>query len=126
MIGNWVYISEHIRVPMQVVSIFDEDLYLDFPGNDGEVWDAKESVIMPIPLTEDIILRLGESDFHDNVYYISIGVHLIRFENKKSSFRIHIHDAANMYERAEKVIRYVHELQNICRIYDIKLKVELP
>ena len=125
MLGNWVYESERTRFPMRVEAIFAEDVYLDFPGNEGDVWESEEQDIMPIPLTEEIISNLRECDHHDNVYYISIGVYLIRFEKTKSSFRVHVHEATNQYERVEKVIKYVHELQNICKICGIDLKIEL-
>ena len=125
MLGNWVYESERTRFPMRVEAIFYDDVYLDFDGNEGDVWEAEESDIMPIPLTEEIISNLGECDYHDNVYYISIGVYLLRFEKTKSSFRVHVSNVTNQYERAEKVVKYVHELQNTCKLYNINLKIEL-
>ena len=39
-IGNWVYDSKYTQYPMQVVCVGSDYVYLDFEGNEGDVWEA--------------------------------------------------------------------------------------
>ena len=39
-IGNWVYDGERTQFPMQVVALGKDWAHLDFPGNEGGVWEA--------------------------------------------------------------------------------------
>lgn len=57
-IGAWVVeqmeYKQRQSIPMFVSGIFqDGDLYLDFNGNEGDVWEAKIDDIRGIPITSD-------------------------------------------------------------------------
>ena len=125
MLGNWVYESERTRFPMQVVSIFDEDVYLDFTGNEGDVWEAKESDIMPIPLTEKIIQKFEGFEVGYYTHCLVYEQYSIIFRNNDNSanWLVSIYKIDNRV--ISKSVKYVHELQNIFKMYGIDLKIEL-
>lgn len=59
MIGNWVYLSEKSKYPMQVVGIGDNYCYLDFEGNEGGPFDGIDKYMMPIEVTELLLMKIG-------------------------------------------------------------------
>ena len=58
-IGNWVHDSECTRDPMYVHTIGEDYVYLNFDGNEGDVWECKPEELQGIPLTEELLLRMG-------------------------------------------------------------------
>ena len=58
-IGNWVYDGERTQFPMQVVGIGTDYVYLDFEGNEGDLWESKPEDLMGIPLTEKLLEKIG-------------------------------------------------------------------
>lgn len=58
-IGNWVHDSECTRYPMYVHTIGEDYVYLNFDGNEGDVWECKPEELQGIPLTEELLLRMG-------------------------------------------------------------------
>lgn len=57
-IGNYVF-NEH-DFPMFVTGLFaNGTVYLDFPGNEGDVWEEKAEDLKYIPLTKKLMLKLG-------------------------------------------------------------------
>lgn len=125
MLGNWVYESERTQFPMRVEAIFYDDVYLDFEGNEGDVWEAEESDIMPIPLTEDILSKLDSAECHTDMYLIFVGEHMIRIEKHGESWLFCKFMENNSAEKVCKIVKYVHELQNVCRLCGVELKIEL-
>lgn len=61
-IGNWVYDGERTQFPMQVVAIGKDWVYLDFPGNEGGVWEADIKDLRPIPITSEVLKKAGFSE----------------------------------------------------------------
>ena len=57
-IGNIVSVNKGFE--MTVVAIFKDTVYLDFEGNEGDVWEEKEEDIFPIPFTEELLKKIGE------------------------------------------------------------------
>lgn len=108
MLGNWVYDGDSTLFPMQVVGIGNDYVYLNFEGNEGDLWDVKPEDILGIPLTKDILLSCGFVAM-DNLIY-----------KPKTSFEIlgnnfdgwHLTYNCAEYIIADEPIRYVHELQN--------------
>lgn len=46
--------------PMYITALFaDGTVYLDFDGNEGDVWEEDAKELKPIPLTEELMIRLG-------------------------------------------------------------------
>jgi len=54
-IGNIVSVNKGFE--MTVSAIFKDTVYLDFEGNQGDVWEEKEEDIFPVILSEDYILK---------------------------------------------------------------------
>ena len=71
MIGNWVYFTRNTQFPMQVVSIGDNYAYLDFEGNEGDVFEPTLEEMQPIKVTRELLLKLGfeRSDFPNEDNY---------------------------------------------------------
>ena len=42
MLGNWVYAGAKTQFPMYVVGVFDDFAYLDFEGNESDMWEEEE------------------------------------------------------------------------------------
>ena len=59
MLGNWVLAGKNAKFPMQVVSIFENEVYLDFGGNEGDCFEEKEEDMFPMLLTGGILLKNG-------------------------------------------------------------------
>ena len=61
-LGNWLYESDKSKFPMQVESIGKNWIYLDFEGNEGDVFENSDKEIYPIPLTKKLpkfLLRIA-------------------------------------------------------------------
>lgn len=56
--GNWVT-SGKGDFPMYVTAIFEDEVYLNFEGNEGDVWESKEEDLQPIPITPEVLLKCG-------------------------------------------------------------------
>ena len=65
-IGNWVYDGERTQFPMQVVALGKDWVQLDFPGNEGGVWEADIKDLRPIPITKEVLKKAG---FNENYCY---------------------------------------------------------
>lgn len=64
MLGNWVEYAtglngEKRSIPMQVTGIFSDTVYLNFEGNEGDVWEEKEENLLGIPITEELLEKCG-------------------------------------------------------------------
>lgn len=66
-IGNWVYDGERTQFPMQVVAIGKDWAHLDFPGNEGGVWETDIKDLRPIAVTVEILKKAGFR--HQYLYY---------------------------------------------------------
>lgn len=124
MIGNWVYSSEKTKFPMRVVNIGEDCCYLDFEDNEGDVWEVKDKDMMPIEVTEELLLKLGfVFNEEDKTYDNKIRV-------RKSEWN----DNYGVFWECEDVwysdiyapyFKYIHELQNIFRLItksDLEIK----
>lgn len=63
-VGDWVQeysdITENFSMPMYVFTIFkDGAVYLDFNGNEGDIWEANIEDIAPIKIETDILKGFG-------------------------------------------------------------------
>ena len=56
-IGNWVHDGSNF--PMQVVGIFEDVVYLNFEGNEGDVWECGLEGPKPFELTEEWLEKFG-------------------------------------------------------------------
>ena len=115
-IGNWIYESKATQFPMQVEAIFqDGTLYLNFEGNEGDVWDCNVKDIEAIPLTNEILLKCGFEKI--GMAYIK-GMFII---NGRSDGRFQLGNSGMSVE-----LTFLHQLQNL--FYSLtgkELEVEL-
>lgn len=59
MIGDWVYLSEQSKYPMQVVGIGNNYCYLNFEGNESDLIDTIDKYMMPIEITKELLEKIG-------------------------------------------------------------------
>lgn len=122
MLGNWVYDGDKTKFPMQVIAIGEDYVYLDFEGNEGDVWESTPEELQGIPLTPELLHKCGyerpfETDFcHEDVYFD------LDFDIERNEFYWWYN---NEYRMGEP-IKYLHELQNQIWIFrKQKIKVNL-
>lgn len=130
MLGNWVLAGAKTQFPMYVTGIFQDVAYLDFEGNEGDVWEEKEEDMLPVPLTEEILLKNGfikmydyYKDKEDNIF-IRLG------EDITTSIRVECLDRKPNKPTLSKVnafnkTKYVHELQNLFTLAGIEIEFKI-
>ena len=120
-IGNWLYEAECTRYPMYVHTIGDDYVYLNFDGNEGDVFECKPEELQGIPLTEELLTKMGARKVTDigwNVVEsysagVRIELRVILFSESEIDVKIrrstpHLED----YFQGSS-IHYLHELQNL-------------
>lgn len=124
MIGNWVYESDN-GFPMYVVSVGDDYCYLDFDGNEGDVWEGEDKDMMPIEVTEELLVKIGlkHNAYIPEVYEefeTEINNCLISVQNRltNSKDRYWVCEVRNekRYVMGSFDFQYLHELQNGIRL----------
>lgn len=58
-VGNWVYDGNTTQFPMFIRTIGEDYVYLDFEGNEGDLWESKPEDLYGIPLTESLLVECG-------------------------------------------------------------------
>lgn len=116
-IDDWVYDSPKNGFPMQVTGIFkDGDLYLDFEGNEGDIWESKAEDIAPIPIDEHILENSGFTRVTPGKNEWANGaVFCIRKISK--GYEAKVSTLATAFTTCKLHINYVHELQHIFRFF---------
>ena len=120
-LGNWVHESECTRYPMYVHTIGEDYVYLNFDGNEGDVWECKPEELQGIPITEELLTKIGARKVTDigwNVVEsysagVRIELRVILFSESEIDVKIrrstpHLED----YFQGSS-IHYLHELQNL-------------
>lgn len=113
-IGNWVYDGECTQFPMFVRTIGDDYVYLDFEGNDGDLFESTPEELQGIPLTEEMLAKLG---FTHNGY----GIWNKRQQDRKIAINVKAEFLAidaykDRYCDSRCTchgIKYLHQLQNL-------------
>ncbi|WP_321437191.1 hypothetical protein [uncultured Bacteroides sp.] len=109
---------------MFITAIFKDSVYMDFEGNESDVWEIDEKDLRPIPLTEKILLKCGfkkEHNLDDTSEFIidDFSVQRESYKNEKgkfsNQFRIWVqHLNENGWRKPLSLeLKYVHQLQNI-------------
>lgn len=109
--------SEYAQYPMQVACIGSDYVYLDFEGNEGDVWECDCKEIVPIPLTEELIEKQG----WEKVCYYYTDKNGLEIYETNDGWHLHIDDDKCQTTIAI-LIKYLHELQNA---YFVVTKKEL-
>lgn len=116
-IGNWVYDGESTQFPMFVQTIADDYVYLNFKENEGDVWESTPEELHGIPLTAELLEKIG---FQFN------GTGLWKITKKRLSISINIEREFIFIEtfgqkwRDNRAwwndVKFLHQLQNCYRI----------
>lgn len=122
-IGNWVYDGERTQFPMFVQTIGEDYVYLDFPQNEGDLWESTPEELQGIPITLDFLEKSGFDTSEPDRFM---------WHKEHDCFEIIIDGDlyyptvnSNEYVIGEP-IKYVHELQNLFwNITKQQLKVNL-
>lgn len=130
MLGNWVLAGAKTQFPMYVTGIFDDVAYLDFEGNEGDVWEEKEEEIFPIPLTEDILLKNGFINMSDYYKDKEANIFIRLGEDITTSIRVECLDRKPNKPTLSKVnafnkTKYVHELQNLLTLAGVEKEFKI-
>lgn len=132
MIGNWVYFTRNSQIPMQVVSIGDNYAYLDFEGNEGDVFEPTLEEMQPIEVTRELLLKLGfESSDYPNEdgfanYEKDIDEACSVSVAKDKTYKFYCDVSERCRTRGIFFFQYLHELQNGIRVITGKdLEVKL-
>lgn len=115
-IGNYVYDGDKTKFPMYICSVqCDGNVTLDFKGNEGMPWEADTKDLEGIPLTKDLLTKIG-FEYRDGLW---------RKKEKKRAILININREFVFIEAFDNKyldsrgwchqIKYLHQLQNIFR-----------
>lgn len=58
-IGCYVYDGDRTKFPMYVQAIGEDYVYLNFEGNEGDVFETTPEELQGIPLTEELLEKMG-------------------------------------------------------------------
>lgn len=138
-IGNWVYLGEKAQFPMQITSIFgcldgdDGTVYLDFEGNEGDIWDVNIEDMRPIPITEELLEKNGFKRSENNVWrdyeleatwdYETKDMQSFTLEKYPNDDNLVCGYGSCLWNGVN--IKYVHELQNAMRMVGIEWNIKL-
>ena len=126
---NWLYESDKSKFPMQVEGIGKDWIYLNFEGNEGDVFENTDKEIYPIPFSVELLSELSKNIICDG-YIISIkSDYSLEFlvNRKKEDSIILITSVSCRKHVIAKSIRYVHELQNLYHAFtgkELKIRRE--
>lgn len=125
-IGCYVYDGDRTKFPMYVQTIGEDYVYLNFEGNEGDLWESTPDELQGIPLTEELLEKMGfkkshaeGAKFHSLFFKVNDQMHLhlsIRLDKKRSD--ISEVTQKNFPEAEVKLrshienMRFLHELQN--------------
>ena len=92
---------------MKVVALFDDCAYLDFDGNEGDVWEEYDKDLFGIEITEELLVKIGfEKD--SEVSYI--------YKHKERNLDIYKNDCywCFFFEGNDSgtPLNFLHQLQN--------------
>lgn len=134
MIGDWVYSSERTKFPMRVVNVGEDYCYLDFEGNEADPIDGIDKYMMPIEVTEELLLKNrfkksasiidGQNDYKAciNGCFVEIAYYASNIDGR--NWYCHIDN--DCYETIGGFdFQYLHELQNGIRLItksDLEIK----
>lgn len=110
MLGNWVEYATGLNndkrsIPMYVTAIFDDEVYLDFPGNEGDPFEVRDEDLLGIPITEELLEKCWFVYNESYKCYIFDG---IRVGEHKCRDKFYVSNG--LYGTA--YINFLHELQN--------------
>ncbi len=116
-IGDWVQeyneTTGNFSMPMCVSAVFEDGtVYLNFNGNEGDVWEANIEDIAPIDLNEDSLREFGfEIDADINDFYFNTNgdkIYTHRFQYDRNRWTVQFGEDV----RYTPTCVNIHELQH--------------
>jgi hypothetical protein len=106
---------------MYVQTIGEDYVYLNFDGNAGDVWECKPEELQGIPITEELLTKMGARKVTDigwNVvesYSAGVRIELRVILFSESEIDVKIRRSTPHWEDyfQGSSIHYLHELQNL-------------
>ena len=111
-LGNWVYDGKNTKFPMQVETIMEDSIYLDFEGNEGDVIECSYKNIEPIPITSELLKQMGFVK-HSLCGYREHFVYKYKESNRIELTALFDCDFSLNICGIAKIISNLHHLQNI-------------
>lgn len=139
-IGNYVYDGDRTMFPMYVQTIGEDYVFLNFEGNEGDLWDTTPEELQGIPLTEELLEKMGFKEsyaegvkFHSLFFKVNDKKHLhlsIRLDKQRADIsEVTQKNFPNAEVRLRSHIvdmKFLHELQNFVFLTTKQqLKIEL-
>ena len=99
------------------------EVYVDFEGNEGDIWDVNIEDVRPIPITEELLVNNG---FEKHTSYWNESHNYFKLPDKRFVLLSVMNGDEILYRlRGMGInIKYVHELQNAMRMAGIELEVQ--
>ena len=119
-LGN--YVADAIyKKPMYIVFISAKDVYLDFEGNEGDVWESLTKDVIPLPIKDNtnILIEFGFSYDKENDIYVRCKDNICIKLKQGSDGKYDVFNS-NAHDRVE----FIHQLQNF--VFDSLDVVLLP
>lgn len=127
-IGNWVYDGERTQFPMYVRTVGEDYVYLDFEGNEGDLWESEPKDLEGIPITKELLKKIGFAYNEHGIWKLSnyrereISICIEREFVAIEAYRNLLCDSRCTCHG----IKYLHQLQNLFwSIAKEELKIEL-
>lgn len=93
-LGNFVYDGDRTKFPMYVETIGEDYVYLNFDGNESDLWETTPEELQGIPLTGELLKKIGFS-FKDGLWRHQWGIMVkpdagfVFIENKDNEHRMY-------------------------------------
>lgn len=124
---NWVYDGERTQFPMYVQTIGEDYVYLNFDGNEGDVFESTPDDLQGIPITQELLERMGftfngygvwnktQQDRHISINISREFVAIEAYKDRLCDSRCTCHG-----------VRCLHQLQNLFKaISNDDLKIDI-
>lgn len=119
-IGCYVYDGDRTKFPMYVQTIGEDYVYLNFEGNEGDLWESTPEELQGIPLTRELLEKAGFRKMSDDIYiyyrceggdYYEVFIYFDREEETK--IEVIKQNISFSHVLKNHKIKFFHELQNI-------------
>lgn len=103
-IGNWVHQGDGFA--MQVVAIFQDEVYLNFEGNEGDVWESKIADLHGVEVNTEWLeffgFKLSETKefmvYGNFSYWVELDLFYWKEEVIVSSLTKYVHQIQNLHQ----------------------------
>lgn len=138
-IGNWVYEGERTQFPMFVTGILKDsdgnsgEVYLDFEGNEGDIWEVDIEDMRAIPITAEFLTKNGFEKVENYLledYEVEAIWECETKDKQSATLEKYPNDENFVFGYGSCLwngvnIKYVHQLQNAMRLCGIEWEVKL-